>query len=100
MTNENWVYIIWLLYGPVAQLGAHHIRIVGVVGSNPIRSTKNNPRNQNGFGGLNVLKDNKLSLGVIDLLLYAVYAVQYRVYCWLFYRLSWHIVEYRIYRCV
>lgn len=27
-------------YGPVAQLGAHHIRIVGVVGSNPIRSTK------------------------------------------------------------
>ena len=28
------------LYGPVAQLGAHHIRIVGVVGSNPIRSTR------------------------------------------------------------
>ena len=27
-------------YGPVAQLGAHHIRIVGVVGSNPIWSTK------------------------------------------------------------
>lgn len=27
-------------YGLVAQLGAHHIRIVGVVGSNPIRSTK------------------------------------------------------------
>lgn len=27
-------------FGPVAQLGAHHIRIVGVVGSNPIRSTK------------------------------------------------------------
>ena len=26
------------LLGPVAQLGAHHIRIVGVVGSNPIRS--------------------------------------------------------------
>ena len=26
--------------GLVAQLGAHHIRIVGVVGSNPIRSTK------------------------------------------------------------
>lgn len=26
-------------YGLVAQLGAHHIRIVGVVGSNPIRST-------------------------------------------------------------
>ena len=29
-----------LQYGPVAQLGAHYIRIVGVVGSNPIRSTK------------------------------------------------------------
>ena len=27
-------------FGPVAQLGAHHIRIVGVVGSNPIRSTR------------------------------------------------------------
>ena len=27
-------------YGLVAQLGAHHIRIVGVVGSNPIWSTK------------------------------------------------------------
>ena len=31
-----------VLFGPVAQLGAHHIRIVGVVGSNPIRSTKPN----------------------------------------------------------
>ena len=30
-------------YGLVAQLGAHHIRIVGVVGSNPIRSTKKTP---------------------------------------------------------
>ena len=32
--------------GPVAQLGAHYIRIVGVVGSNPIRSTnkKNHPK--------------------------------------------------------
>ncbi len=29
-------------YGLVAQLGAHHIRIVGVVGSNPIRSTEKN----------------------------------------------------------
>ena len=28
------------IFGPVAQLGAHYIRIVGVVGSNPIRSTK------------------------------------------------------------
>ena len=34
--------------GPVAQLGAHHIRIVGVVGSNPIRSTKiGNRRSEN-----------------------------------------------------
>ena len=33
-----------LLFGPVAQLGAHHIRIVGVVGSNPIRSTKKSKR--------------------------------------------------------
>lgn len=31
--------IISELHGPVAQLGAHYIRIVGVVGSNPIRST-------------------------------------------------------------
>ena len=31
-------------FGPVAQLGAHHIRIVGVVGSNPIRSTKKSKR--------------------------------------------------------
>ena len=30
--------------GLVAQLGAHHIRIVGVVGSNPIRSIKNTIR--------------------------------------------------------
>lgn len=30
-------------YGLVAQLGAHHIRIVGVVGSNPIRSTEKTP---------------------------------------------------------
>ena len=29
--------------GLVAQLGAHHIRIVGVVGSNPIRSTEKTP---------------------------------------------------------
>ena len=27
-------------YGLVAQLGAHHIRIVGVEGSNPFKSTK------------------------------------------------------------
>ena len=26
-------------FGPVAQLGAHYIRIVGVAGSNPVRST-------------------------------------------------------------
>ena len=31
-------------FGLVAQLGAHHIRIVGVVGSNPIRSIKNTIR--------------------------------------------------------
>ena len=30
-------------YGLVAQLGAHHIRIVGGVGSNPIRSTEKTP---------------------------------------------------------
>ena len=27
-------------HGPVAQLGAHYIRIVGVEGSNPFRSTR------------------------------------------------------------
>ena len=32
--------IILLAYGLVAQLGAHHIRIVGVEGSNPFKSTK------------------------------------------------------------
>ena len=29
-------------YGLVAQLGAHHIRIVGVGSSNLLKSTKNN----------------------------------------------------------
>ena len=29
-----------LAHGLVAQLGAHHIRIVGVEGSNPFKSTK------------------------------------------------------------
>ena len=29
-----------VLLGLVAQLGAHHIRIVGVEGSNPFKSTK------------------------------------------------------------
>ena len=38
-TNQAKIYKI-TKYGPVAQLGAHHIRIVGVVGSNPIRSTR------------------------------------------------------------
>ena len=28
------------VHGLVAQLGAHHIRIVGVEGSNPFKSTK------------------------------------------------------------
>ena len=41
LTNSALGTIIYpLTNGPVAQLGAHHIRIVGVVGSNPIRSTK------------------------------------------------------------
>ena len=35
-----WQYNSCVPFGPVAQLGAHYIRIVGVVGSNPIRSTK------------------------------------------------------------
>ena len=35
--------------GPVAQLGAHHIRIVGVVGSNPIRSTNRKATLRGGF---------------------------------------------------
>ena len=40
LTNSALGTIIYpLTNGPVAQLGAHHIRIVGVVGSNPIRST-------------------------------------------------------------
>ena len=30
------------VHGLVAQLGAHHIRIVGVEGSNPFKSTKRN----------------------------------------------------------
>lgn len=37
-------------YGLVAQLGAHHIRIVGVVGSNPIRSTKTGNRRSENCG--------------------------------------------------
>ena len=36
--------------GLVAQLGAHHIRIVGVVGSNPIRSTKTGNRRSENCG--------------------------------------------------
>ena len=44
LTNSALGTIIYpLTNGPVAQLGAHHIRIVGVVGSNPIRSTKTKP---------------------------------------------------------
>ena len=31
---------IIFMHGLVAQLGAHHIRIVGVEGSNPFKSTK------------------------------------------------------------
>ena len=32
------------VHGLVAQLGAHHIRIVGVEGSNPFKSTSKNSR--------------------------------------------------------
>ena len=39
LTKATITDIIQSSLGPVAQLGAHHIRIVGVVGSNPIRST-------------------------------------------------------------
>ena len=37
------------LYGLVAQLGAHHIRIVGVEGSNPFKSTKQKTTRKGGF---------------------------------------------------
>ena len=51
MIKLFWIFAVSVSsYGPVAQLGAHYIRIVGVVGSNPIRSTifKKNHRQ---FGG-------------------------------------------------
>ena len=35
-------------HGPVAQLGAHYIRIVGVGSSNLLRSTKNIPTHSGG----------------------------------------------------
>ena len=35
--------------GLVAQLGAHHIRIVGVEGSNPFKSTKKKTTRKGGF---------------------------------------------------
>ena len=36
-------------YGPVAQLGAHYIRIVGVGSSNLLRSTNKKPPDKGGF---------------------------------------------------
>ncbi len=36
----RWGYNIRVVYGLVAQLGAHHIRIVGVGSSNLLKSTK------------------------------------------------------------
>ena len=45
MIKLFWIFAVSVSsYGPVAQLGAHYIRIVGVVGSNPIRSTKTGNR--------------------------------------------------------
>ena len=38
--------------GLVAQLGAHHIRIVGVEGSNPFKSTKEKDTRERVFFGL------------------------------------------------
>lgn len=41
LTKAAKKHIIPFASGLVAQLGAHHIRIVGVEGSNPFKSTKN-----------------------------------------------------------
>ena len=38
-----------MCYGLVAQLGAHHIRIVGVEGSNPFKSTNKKPTRLDGL---------------------------------------------------
>ena len=38
--RREWGYNFKCSYGLVAQLGAHHSRIVGVEGSNPFKSTK------------------------------------------------------------
>ncbi len=66
LTNSALGTIIYpLTNGPVAQLGAHHIRIVGVVGSNPIRSTKRKPLfTEQGFllYSANLIKRQDLSL--------------------------------------
>ena len=73
LTNSALGTIIYpLTNGPVAQLGAHHIRIVGVVGSNPIRSTKRKPlvhgtRGFVVFGKPNVKTGLALSLRVVDI---------------------------------
>ena len=75
LTNSALGTIIYpLTNGPVAQLGAHHIRIVGVVGSNPIRSTKRKPlvhgtRGFVVFGKPNVKKDLSLSNELANILL-------------------------------
>ena len=51
MIKLFWIFTVSATsYGPVAQLGAHYIRIVGVVGSNPIRSTKTGNRRSENCG--------------------------------------------------
>ena len=44
-----------LINGLVAQLGAHHIRIVGVEGSNPFKSIKGKSIRKDGFLFVRVL---------------------------------------------
>ena len=43
LTSAFLEIIIVLTYGLVAQLGAHHIRIVGVGSSNLLKSTRKRP---------------------------------------------------------
>ena len=50
-----------VLYGPVAQLGAHYIRIVGVGSSNLLRSTKKNTTRRVVFF-LVLERDSKISM--------------------------------------
>ena len=42
-------YNFVVVNGLVAQLGAHHIRIVGVEGSNPFKSTNKEATHKGGF---------------------------------------------------